>query len=100
MKERIIAVIKHFKQLQYQPEKDEPSTGFEAMTFALQVRCSTNHFNNDNNNNYHNNDDIIINNKFILCFYRNINPLSPSIKLQILLLCFHTFLTEVVGRSC
>ena len=24
----------------------------------------------------------------------------PSIKLQILLLCFHTFLTEVVGRSC
>ena len=29
-----------------------------------------------------------------------INPLSPSIKLQILLLCFHTFLTEVVGRSC
>ena len=27
-------------------------------------------------------------------------PLSPSIKLQILLLCFHTFLTEVVGRSC
>ena len=29
-----------------------------------------------------------------------INPLNPSIKLQILLLCFHTFLTEVVGRSC
>ena len=29
-----------------------------------------------------------------------INPLSPGIKLQILLLCFHTFLTEVVGRSC
>ena len=29
-----------------------------------------------------------------------VNPLSPSIKLQILLLCFHTFLTEVVGRSC
>ena len=27
-------------------------------------------------------------------------PLRPSIKLQILLLCFHTFLTEVVGRSC
>ena len=27
------------------------------------------------------------------------NPLSPSFKLQILLLCFHTFLTEVVGRS-
>ena len=27
------------------------------------------------------------------------NPLSPSIKLQ-LLLCFHAFLTEVVGRSC
>ena len=30
----------------------------------------------------------------------SINPLSPSIKLQILLLCFHVFLTEVVGRSC
>ena len=29
-----------------------------------------------------------------------LNPLSPSIKLQILFLCFHTFLTEVVGRSC
>ena len=29
-----------------------------------------------------------------------VNPLSPSIKLQILFLCFHTFLTEVVGRSC
>ena len=28
------------------------------------------------------------------------NPLSPGIKLQILLLCFHTFLTKVVGRSC
>ena len=28
------------------------------------------------------------------------NPLSPGVKLQILLLCFHTFLTEVVGRSC
>ena len=27
-------------------------------------------------------------------------PLSPSIKLKILLLCFHTFLTEVAGRSC
>ena len=27
-------------------------------------------------------------------------PLRSSIKLQILLLCFHTFLTEVVGRSC
>ena len=26
--------------------------------------------------------------------------LNPSIKLQILLLCFHIFLTEVVGRSC
>ena len=25
-----------------------------------------------------------------------VNPLKPSIKLQILLLCFHTFLTEVV----
>ena len=31
---------------------------------------------------------------------RSVNPLSSSIKLQILLLCFHTFLTEVVGRSC
>ena len=29
-----------------------------------------------------------------------LNPLSPGIKLQILLLCFHTFLTKVVGRSC
>ena len=29
-----------------------------------------------------------------------INPLRPGIKLHILLLCFHTFLTEVVGRSC
>ena len=29
-----------------------------------------------------------------------LNPLSPGIKLQILLLCFHTFLTELVGRSC
>ena len=26
--------------------------------------------------------------------------IKPSIKLQILLLCFHTFLTEVVGRIC
>ena len=30
----------------------------------------------------------------------SINPLSPRIKLHILLLCFHTFLTGVVGRSC
>ena len=30
----------------------------------------------------------------------HINPLSPGVKLQILLLYFHTFLTEVVGRSC
>ena len=29
-----------------------------------------------------------------------INPLSPGVKLQILLFCFHTFLTDVVGRSC
>ena len=38
-----------------------------------------------------------------LSWYKNVsllNPLSPSIKLQILLLCFHTFLTEVVKRSC
>ena len=30
----------------------------------------------------------------------SVNLLSPGLKLQILLLCFHTFLTEVVGRSC
>ena len=37
----------------------------------------------------------------ILCsVVKYIDPLRPSIKLQILLLCFHTFLTEVVGRSC
>ena len=30
----------------------------------------------------------------------NFNPLRPSIKLQILLLCFHTFITDVKGRSC
>ena len=29
---------------------------------------------------------------------RQFNPLSPSIKLQILLLSFHTFLTDVVGE--
>ena len=29
-----------------------------------------------------------------------LNPLRPGIKLQILLLCDHPFLTEVVGRSC
>ena len=29
-----------------------------------------------------------------------INPLRPGVKLQILLLCFHTLVTEVVGRSC
>ena len=29
-----------------------------------------------------------------------INPLSPSIKLQILFFRLHTFLKEVVGRSC
>ena len=28
-----------------------------------------------------------------------LNPLRPSIKLQILLLCFHTFVTEVVGEA-
>ena len=36
-------------------------------------------------------------------YYRSffqVNPLSPSITLQILHLCFHTFLTEVVRRSC
>ena len=30
----------------------------------------------------------------------SLNPLRPSIKLQILLLCFHTFITDVKGRSC
>ena len=30
----------------------------------------------------------------------NFNPLSPSIKLQFLLLGFRTFLTELVGTSC
>ena len=30
----------------------------------------------------------------------NYNPLSPTIKLQILLLCLYRFLTEVLGRSC
>ena len=30
----------------------------------------------------------------------NFNHSNPSIKLKILLLCFHAFLTEVVGRSC
>ena len=29
-----------------------------------------------------------------------LNPLSHGVKLRILLLCFHAFLTEVVGRSC
>ena len=29
----------------------------------------------------------------------HVHPLSPGIKLQILLLCFHTFLTEVVKIS-
>ena len=28
-----------------------------------------------------------------------LNPLSPGIKLQILLLCFHTFLSKVVGEA-
>ena len=37
---------------------------------------------------------------FIFYFSTLVNPLSPGVKLQILLLCFHTFLTEVVGRSC
>ena len=41
----------------------------------------------------------------LLCFAcisldRAFNPLSPGVKLQILLLCFHAFLTKVVGRSC
>ena len=38
-----------------------------------------------------------------ICFssyLKSFNPLSPGVKLQILLLCFHTFLTEVTGRSC
>ena len=29
----------------------------------------------------------------------HINPLSPGVKLQILLLRFHTFVTEVVSRE-
>ena len=29
-----------------------------------------------------------------------LNPLRPSIKLQIILLCFHTFITDIKGRSC
>ena len=29
-----------------------------------------------------------------------VNPLRLRIKLQILLLCFHTFLAEVMGRNC
>ena len=33
-------------------------------------------------------------------FTADINPLSPSIKLQIILLCFHTFITDVMGRGC
>ena len=32
--------------------------------------------------------------------FQAINPLRRSIKLQILLLCFHTFITDVKGRSC
>ena len=36
--------------------------------------------------------------KHVACTQR-LTLLSPSIKLHILLLCFHTFLTEVVGRS-
>ena len=35
-----------------------------------------------------------------LLIHEWINPLRPSIKLQILLLCFHTFITDVKGRSC
>ena len=31
---------------------------------------------------------------------RHFNPLSPGVKLQFLLLCFHGFLSEIVGRSC
>ena len=30
---------------------------------------------------------------------KTFNPLSPDIKLQILILCFHTFLTKVVGEA-
>ena len=41
---------------------------------------------------------VSMNNTMDMCIL--INLLSPSIKLQFLLLCFHTFLTEVVGRSC
>ena len=34
-----------------------------------------------------------------LCVYSSFYSLSPSIKLQILLLCFHTFHTKVVGTK-
>ena len=58
-----------------------------------------NHINNNNNNN--NNHGCGHNHNASRTFCgRSFNPLSPGVKLQILLLCFHTFLTEVVGRSC
>ena len=31
---------------------------------------------------------------------QEINPFSPNIKIQILLSCHHTFLTEEVRRNC
>ena len=39
---------------------------------------------------------------FVVCVYMSsaINPLSPGVKLQVFFFVFHTFLTEVVGRSC
>ena len=37
---------------------------------------------------------------FVVVEFVSFNPLSPSIKLQILLSCFHTFLIKEVGRSC
>ena len=34
-----------------------------------------------------------------LFIYGDLNPLSPSIKLQILPFCLHAFLTDVVGEA-
>ena len=38
--------------------------------------------------------------RFVQVSHNFFNLLRPSIKLQFLLLGFHTFPTEVVGRSC
>ena len=57
---------------------------YSAMTLTQRKRSSSEYF--------------IVSGKLQLILI--VKPLSPSIKLQILLLCYHTFLTEVVGRSC